>query len=159
MSLFKPSTWGISKVYRDIMNYRDWIRIIKRESLDKNSKFNKWKLSHNIFYTVYFTQDIEDTESQLPERIMQLRLMESMAPLHRYLDEELGFAECLTPSFNRFYDDENNPTLTFLITYRFSFNKLSIGWILKWIFLISVGFIIVKLGWINKLIEWGTTLI
>lgn len=131
MSFFKPRTWGIGKVVTDIENYRDWVRVIKRESKDQNSKFSKWKLQHNYFYTVYFTHDIEETESQLPERVMQLRMLESIAPLHRYLDEELGFAECLTPEFNRFIDEEGNPTLTYLIAYRFSFNQLSLWWLIK----------------------------
>ena len=129
MALFKPNTWGINRVRRDIENYRDWIRVIKREGTDPNSKLNKWKIQRNAFYTIYFTHDIEEAESQLPERIMQLRMIESMAPLHRYLDEDLGFAECLTPEFNRFYDDEGNATLTYLIAYRFSFNKLSLRWV------------------------------
>ena len=87
---------------------------------------------------------------------MRLRLVESLGNLHRYLDEELGFAECLTPEFNQFIDDEGNPTLTYLISYRFSFNKLSLGWVLKWIFLISLGtFLIVRfhpVQWLMNLI-------
>ena len=59
MSLFKPKTWGISRVYRDIINYRDFIQAIKREEADKNSKWNKWKLNHNYFYTIFFTHDVK----------------------------------------------------------------------------------------------------
>jgi hypothetical protein len=134
MALFKPSTWGIAKVKTDIENYRDWAHTIKREKANKHSKFNKWKLNHNSFYTVYFTYDVSEEESQIPENIMRLRMIESMAPLHRYFDEELGFAECLTPEFNNFINEETgDPTLTYLITYRFSFNKLSIWWVVKFL--------------------------
>ena len=125
MTLFKPKTWGIIRVYRDIVNYIDYINIIKREREDPYSKFNKWKLSHNGFYTIFATVDIDENEAQLPQKVMRLRMIESLAPLHRYLDEELGFAECLIPEFNQFFDEENNPTLTYLISYRFGFNKLS----------------------------------
>jgi len=156
MAFFKPSTWGITKVRRDIENYTDWIRTIKKEKKDLNSKFNKWKLHHNYFYTIYFTYDIEESEAQLPERIMQLRMMESMAPLHRYLDEELGFAECLTPEFNRFVNDEENLTLTYLIAYRFSFNKLSLWWVVKWSVLITTIVLLANkygaLTWLQGLI-------
>ena len=138
MSLFKPTTWGIVKVWRDFENYFDFIRIIKREKNDKKSKFNKWKLNHNYFYTIYFTMDIEETEAQLPEQIKRLRIFESLAPLHRYLDEELGFAECLSAEFNQFYDDKDNPTLTYLIVYRFMFNKFSLGWLIKSLLKIGV---------------------
>ena len=131
MNIFKISTWGISKVINDIENYRDFIRTIKEQEADPKSKYNIWKLNHNYFYTVYFTMDIDENEEKLPENIKRLRLIESLAPLHRYLDEELGFAECLTPEFNQFYDKEGKPTLTYLIAYRFSFNKLSVSWVIK----------------------------
>ena len=142
MALFKPKTWGITRVYNDLKNYQDFIRIIKREKNDPNSKWNVWKLNNNAFYTIFFTHDIEETEAQLPQKIMRLRMIESLAPLHRYLDEELGFAECLTPEFNQFFDDEGNATLTFLITYRFSFNKLSLWWIVRWSLIVSTAIIL-----------------
>jgi len=149
MALFKPSSWGVSKVWRDIENYRDFIRVIKQERKDPNSKFNQWKLNHNKFYTIYFTHTVEETETQLPDKIMRLRMVESFAPLHRYLDEELGFAECLTPEFNQFYDDNNEPTLTYLIAYRFVFNKLSLVWGLKFLFKWAVVITAISL-FINK---------
>jgi len=128
MSLFKPRTWGISRVWSDIANYRDWIRVIKREKKNINSPFNKWKIEHNPFYTIHFTMDVKEEELQLPETVMKLRLVESLAPLHRYLDEELGFAECLTPEFNQYVDAETGePSLTYLISYRFSFNNYHFG--------------------------------
>ena len=159
MALFKPTTWGLVKVWRDFENYKDWRRILKREGQTIDSKFNKWKLQHNAFYTLYFTMDIEESESQLPEKIMQLRLFETLAPLHRYLDEELGFAECITPEFNRFHDEEGNPTLTFLISYRFSFDKFSLWWMIKWGAILTAAIVILKSGWIPKIIEWFGTLI
>ena len=99
MALFKPSTWGLIKVIRDLDNYRDFIGVIKDEVKNPKSKFNHWKLKHNYFYTIYFTMDIEEEEAQLPEQIKRLRMMESLAPLHRYLDEELGFAGYLIPEW------------------------------------------------------------
>lgn len=145
MSLFKPSTWGISQVYRDIDNYRDFIRVIKQEKANKNSKFNLWKLNHNRFYTIYFTMSIEEEEAQLPENIKRLRLIESLGGLHRYLDEELGFAGYLTPEFNQFYDDNGNPTLTYLIAYKFAFDKLSLWWFIKFITIMSgLSYLVLK---------------
>jgi len=156
MALLKPNTWS---VWRDIENYRDFIKIIKREKKDPSSKFNKWKLNHNYFYTVYFTLDIDESEEQLPEKIKRLRMVESLAPLHRYLDEELGFAECLTPEFNQFYDNKGNPTLTYLIAYRFVFNKLSFWWVVKKsLIIILIIFLFAKFNIIPFLIQWVQTL-
>ena len=151
MAFFKPKTWGISRVYQDLKNYQDFIRTIKRERDDPNSKYSNWKLNHNSFYTIFFTMDIDETEAQLPQKIMRLRMIESLAPLHRYLDEELGFAECLTPEFNQFYNEDNEPTLTYLITYRFSFNKLSFWWVVRWALIIPT--IIILFTKLN-IIQW-----
>jgi hypothetical protein len=159
MRFFKLSTWGIFDVIRDIKNYKDWKHIIKKEKANPNSKFNQWNLNHNYFYTLYFTHTIDETETQLPEKIQRLRMVESFAPLHRYLDEELGFAGNLVPEFNQFFDDKGNPTLTYLIAYRFAFDKLSIGWVIKFLLkcaaiITAISFFIKKggLDWINSVI-------
>jgi len=157
MSLFKPSTWGIVRVIHDIENYADWIRTIKKEASDNNSKYTKWKLNHNKFYTVYFTMDMEENESKLPENIKRLRMIESLAPLHRYLDEELGFAGNLVPEFNQFFDDKGNPTLTYLVAYRFAFDKLGLGWILKMLVILT-GLIIFFANF-QPIITWLKNLI
>jgi hypothetical protein len=105
---------------------------------------------------------MEQTEAQLPENIMKLRMIESLAPLHRYLDEDLGFAGYITPSFNQFYDDDNEPTLTYLVMYRFSFDQLSIWWfikfLIKWSALITLLVITIKQGWISQVIGWLTSI-
>jgi hypothetical protein len=139
MKIFDPNTWGIVKAVRDITNYRDFIRTMKEERNNPSSKFNTWNLKLNYFYTIYFTYDMDDAESQLPEKIKRLRLIESLAPLHTYLDNELGFAECLVPEISQFYDDKGNPTLTYLVSYRFAFNKLSLWWVLKWTAIIAAA--------------------
>lgn len=159
MALFKPSTWGVVKVWRDFEHYRDWIRVIKSEERNKYSKYNQWNLNHNQFYTLYFTHSIKEEEAQLPEHIMRMRMIEAMSPLHRYLDEELGFAGSLVPEFNQFFDEEDNPTLTYLVAYRYAFDTFSIKWLLKfllkWGVVITAVTIFIKQGgiqWIQNLI-------
>jgi len=160
MGIFKPSTWGIFKVYRDIDNYRDFIRVIKQEKANKKSKFNQWQLNHNSFYAIYFTMSITEEESQLPENIKRLRLIESLGGLHRYLDEELGFAGSLSPEFNQFYDENNNPTLTYLIVYRFVFEKLSFYWIIKFLLIVSgLTYLFFNQHIITNSIQWIANLI
>lgn len=154
MNLFRPSKWGIFKIWNDIENYRDFINVMKRERDDPNSKFNEWKINTNVFGSLYFTMDIKEEEASLPVNIQRLRLIESLSNLHRYLDEELGFAECLTPEFNQFYDDEGKPTLTYLIAYRFSFNKLSLFWVLKWSCIIGLLIFGYKYLPIQEIIEY-----
>ena len=155
MKLFKflkPSNWGIVKIYRDFDNYRDWIKTIKREQKDPKSKFNQFKLSRNYFYNVYLTVSLDDVDMQTTEIVQRMKIIEMLNPVHRYLDDELGFAECLTPEFNQFVDDQKNPTLTYLVMYRFSFNKFSLNWLIRWLFIISaLWFTIAKFDLITKL--------
>ena len=159
MSLFKPRTWGIVKAARDIQNYADWIKTIKREEHNAKSKYSQWDLNHNPFYTLWFIHNISEEENQLPEKVMRIRMMEMLNPLHKYLDEELGFAEYLVPEINRFYDDDGNPTLSFLIMYRFTFNFLSLKWIVKWLAFIVAGAFVYHKGWVQSLVEWVKNLI
>lgn len=156
MNIFKLSTWGLYKSYIDIKNYYDFIQTIKKEKLNKTSKFNKWNLKTNYFYNIYFTYDLDESESNLPDNVKKLRLIESLAPLHIYLDEELGFAECLVPEISQFYNDKNEPTLTYLVMYRFAFNKLSLGWVIKWLTIISLTTALVAF-WGIDLINFLTT--
>ena len=154
---FNPNNWGLVKVYRDVANYLDWARVIKRERVNPNSEFNKLGLENNMFYNVYLTISVEEapTDTPMPENIRKYRLIESLNPVHRYLDDTLGFSECLVPEFNQFVDDEGNETSTYLIVYRFAFNKLSLKWVLKWIFiLVLFSFLVHKYNLIHILQNW-----
>jgi hypothetical protein len=130
---FKPRNWGWIKVYRDFENFNDWKKIIKREEKNVDSKFNKWNLQHTKLYDIFVTISLDEEDAQLPEIIKRTKVLESLNPINRYLDEELGFAECLSCEFNQFEDDKGIPTLSYLIVYRFIFNKFSIIWLLKFI--------------------------
>lgn len=148
-----PRNWGIVKVYRDFENYADWIKTIKREQKNPNSKFNQWKLNRNYFYNVYTTVSLDDVDMQTTEIVQRLKIIEMLNPVHRYLDEELGFAECLTPEFNQFIDDKGNKTLTYLVVYRFSFNKFSINWLLRWMFIIgALWFVVARFDLLSKIL-------
>jgi len=118
------------QVIKDIKNYRSWIKVIKEERSNPNSKYNKFELSHNYFFILYFTVTLPDEDAALPEKIKRLRLYETLTPVHQYLDMDLGFADYIIPEFNQFYDQEGNPTLSYGIIYRFAFKRLSLKWFL-----------------------------
>jgi len=125
INFFNFPIFGIIK---DIKNYRAWIKTINQERSDPNSKFNKYNLDHNYFYILYTVISLPDEDKVLPDNIKRLRVLEMLKPIHQYLDEDLGFADYITPEFNLFYDEENNQTLTYGIIYNFSFKTLSIKW-------------------------------
>ena len=141
------------KVWRDIESYRSWIRTIKEEASNPLSKFNKYKLDHNYFYVLYFPVSLPETDYNLPENIKRLRLMEILAPVHQYLDEELGFAGNIVPEFNQFFDDEDNPTLTYGVIYRFAFDRLNLQYVItRSIFLGILIWIISKYDLLHHLV-------
>jgi DNA primase large subunit len=159
LKFLNPNNWGIVRAYRDIDNYLDWVKTIKRERANPKSLFNEWKLDNNVFYNVYLTLSLEETEFALPENVKKYKLIESLNPLHRYLDDTLGFAGSLVPEFNQFMDDEGNETLTYLIVYRFAFDKLSLRWLLKWSLLLGISyFIVIRYDLIHLIGSWLTSL-
>jgi len=157
---FKFRRWSLVKVYRDFENYFDWIKTVKKEKNNSNSKFNKWKLKHTKLYDIYVTVSLDEADIQLPEVVQRTKVIESLNPLHRYLDEELGFAGNLACEFNQFVDEKGIPTLSYLIVYRFIFEKFSLIWLAKFLFINSILlFIILKYNIIPYLISWVSNLI
>jgi len=155
LNWMKPRNWGIVKVYRDFENFADWKRTIRREQSNPNSKFNKWKLSRTKLYDVYLIISLDESDVPLPEELKRVKVIESLNPLNRYLDEELGFAECLSCEFNQFEDKEGNATLSYLIVYRFIFNKFSLKWLLKFLVINTVLlFVIFHFKLIPLLVSW-----
>jgi len=156
-NIFKPRTWAISKVIKDIINYRDWIKTIKKEKNNPNSVYNKMNMGHNYFYTIYFPLVLPQEDKELPDNIKKLRVIESLTPIHRYFDDELGFAEYIVPEFNQFYDEYDNPTLAYGIVYRFAFKRLSLGWVLSRLTFL----VLLILGILNysRIVDWLTNLI
>ena len=155
----KPRNWGIVKVYRDFENYADWIRTIKREEANPKSNYNQWKLSRTKLYDIYTIVNLEEVDNMLPEAVQRTKVVESLNPLNRYLDEDLHFAECLNCEFNQFEDDNGKLTLSYLIVYRFYFNKFSIKWLLK--FLVVTGaltYVVLHFNLIPLLIKWLSNL-
>jgi len=160
INFIKPKNWGIVKVYRDFENFIDWKKIIDKEQKNPKSKYNQWKLSRTKFYDVYTVISLDEADAQLPETVLRTKVIESLNPLHRYLDTDLGFAECLDIEFNQFEDDEGKATLSYLIVYRFHFNKFSLKWLLKFIIINStIIFLILRFDLIPLLISWISMII
>lgn len=156
----KPKNWGIIKVYRDFENFADWRKTIKKEEKNKKSLYNKYNLSRTKLYDVYVIISLDDIDAQLSEMIQRTKVLEILNPINRYLDNELGFAECLDIELNQFDDDEGTPTLSYLIVYRFHFSKFSLLWILKFILVnIALIFVIFYFDLIPLLISWISNLI
>ncbi len=152
---FRPKRWAIYMVIKDIVNYKAWRKTIKRENDNPKSLWHRFGMKHNYFYTVYFPLTLPEEDRALPDNIKRMRVVESLAPVHRYIDEDLEFAEYIVPEFNQFYDEENQPTLTYGIVYRFAFKRLSLAWAISRT-LITGGLLFAFIKWpiITTVADW-----
>jgi len=159
LNWLKPKNWGIVQVYRDFENFADWKRVINKEQKNPKSNYNRWKLKHTSFYDVYTIITLDEADALLPEAVQRTKVIESLNPLHRYLDEDLGFAECLNCEFNQFEDDKGNSTLSYMIVYRFNFNKFSIKWLVKSLIILGIViYIVAKFDLLTKFFTWVSSL-
>ncbi|NMC58106.1 MAG: hypothetical protein GYA51_01730 [Candidatus Methanofastidiosa archaeon] len=157
---FRPKKWAVWMVIKDLQNYAAWIKIVDREKADPHSEYNKWGMKHNFFYTVYFPIRLPEEDRVLPDSIKRLRVVETLGPVHRYIDEELQFAEYIVPEFNQFYDDNNEPTLAYGIVYRFAFKRLSLKWVIsRTIIMGLLTWALIKFPIISTVVEWLKNLI
>jgi len=151
---FRPKKWALFKVIQDIINYRSWINICKQERDNPKSLWNKFGMKHNLFYVIYFHLNLPQEDKLLPDNIKRLRVVETLAPVHRYLDEDLGFAGYIVPEFNQFVDENDEPTLSYGIIYRFAFKRLSLKWVINRTIIMSIIiWALIKYPIINYLIS------
>jgi len=157
---FRPKKWALSMVIKDISNYRAWIKTIKAEKANPDSLWHRFNMDHNDFYVIYFPMSLPEEDKALPDNIKRMRVVESLAPVHRYIDEDLNFAEYIVPEFNQFYDEDEKPTLTYGIVYRFAFKRLSLKWAISRTLLIgAITFVFIKWPLITMAIELVKSLI
>ncbi|MFW6310798.1 MAG: hypothetical protein ACOC1K_01030 [Nanoarchaeota archaeon] len=149
----------IIKVIQDIIAYRKWIKTINNEAANPKSLYNKYEIKSNLFYNIYVGVTLPDEDKVLPDNIKRLRVVESLAPVHRYIDSDLGFADFIVPEFNQVYTDEGAPTLTYIVLYRFSFKRLNISFIISRIlFWATIVILYFNINW-EQLYTWITNLI
>ena len=146
---------ALLEVIKDLKNYRKWVKTLKGEAENPNSKFNTYGLNRNYFSVLYLPLTLPQEDLALPDNIKRLRVVETLTPIHQYLDNDLGFADYIVPEFNQFFDDENQPTLTYGIVYRFAFKRFSLKWVLtRSLFIGALLFTLIKWPILSTLWLW-----
>ena len=146
---------ALLEVIKDLKNYRKWVKTLKGEAENPNSKFNTYGLNRNYFSVLYLPLTLPQEDIALPDNIKRLRVVETLTPIHQYLDNDLGFADYIVPEFNQFFDDENQPTLTYGIVYRFAFKRFSLKWVLtRSLFIGALLFTLIKWPILSTLWGW-----
>ena len=146
---------ALLEVIKDLKNYRNWTKTLKVEAENPNSKFNTYGLNRNYFSVLYLPVTLPQEDLALPDNIKRLRVVETLTPIHQYLDNDLGFADYIVPEFNQFFDDENQPTLTYGIVYRFAFKRFSLKWVItRSLFIGALIFTLIKWPILSTLWGW-----
>lgn len=131
-------------LYKDIVNYFNFKKVIKRELANKESIFNEYKLQHNYNFTkIGFILTLPDECAQIDDESKRYFVVDKMTPVIKYLDEELQFNEYLTikePDEFMYVDDNGvqKQTLSYLIEFDFDFKVLSWVLVLKLLILMSM---------------------
>jgi len=150
---------GLRAAWNDLVQYREWIKIIGKEEKNPKSIYNKYNMGRNSFYNIFVIITLPQEDSVLPFEIQKIRAIESSAPINRYLDETLQFGEYLVPEFNHVYTEEGEPTSSFLFMYSFQFTTISFIWILKRLLgLFIISYVVTKSPW-DKIFTWISGLI
>lgn len=133
-------------LYKDIVNYLNFRKIVKRESSNPQSVYNEYRLKHNAKFTkIGFVLTLPDECSQIDEDSKNYFVLDKITPVVKYLDEELQFNEYLSikePDPFMEIDDLGNmkQTLSYLVEFDFDFRVLSWGLLVKTIVLSTLGY-------------------
>ena len=122
---------GLRSAYLDIKNWIEWIRTVKAENADLQSKYHQFGMSHNFTHMIYLVVTLDEEDATAPDNVKKSKVIEYLAPVNRYLDEDLNFAEYLVPEFNQVVSDTGEPTLSYVIAYRFAFKTIGFWWAVK----------------------------
>lgn len=129
--------------YKDIKNYLIYKKLIQRDEKDPNSTYNKLKLNHNKFYTLNYIISLPDGAEQLNDEQRLAYVTEAMRPSVEYINNELRFGEYLVADIQQFYDENNEPTLSYGIIFSFEFITLTFKQIIEWLFDLGVIFALI----------------
>ena len=143
----------IFKVLKEIGLYREYLSVIKKESLD-SPDWGKLKLRRDWFGRIYTVINLPPEVTQSPDFPKYARpsfVFDKTKPINEYLTK-LSLQELLTPLINpvKGTDDES-----YLVVYSFLFRHISVLWILRFITeIVAVYFLVAHhqeiLNWISS---------
>jgi hypothetical protein len=126
----------IFKVIKEISLYREYLKVIKKESLD-SPEWSKLRLRKDWFGRIYtvFNLPPEVTKSpDFPKYARPAFVFDQIKPINEYLTK-LSLQELIAPLMNPI---EGTDEESFLVVYSFVFRQISLLWILRVIIEISL---------------------
>ena len=143
----------IFKVLKEISLYREYLKAIKKESLD-SPEWSKLRLRKDWFGRIYtvFNLPPEVTKSpDFPKYARPAFVFDQIKPINEYLTK-LSFQELIAPLMNPV---EGTDEESFLVVYSFVFRQISILWMARLAVEIAlIAWVVNHWGWIISLIPF-----
>ena len=141
----------IFKVLKEISLYREYLKAIKKESLD-SPEWSKLRLRKDWFGRIYtvFNLPPEVTKSpDFPKYARPSFVFDQIKPINEYLTK-LSFQELIAPLMNPV---EGTDEESFLVVYSFVFRQISILWMAR------LAVEIALIAWVVNHWDWIISLI
>jgi hypothetical protein len=136
----------IFKVLKEISLYREYLKVIKKESLD-SPEWSKLRLRKDWFGRIYtvFNLPPEVTKSpDFPKYARPAFVFDQIKPINEYLTK-LSLQELIAPLMNPVEGTEEE---SFLVVYSFVFRQISILWMAR------LAVEITLIAWVVNHWEW-----
>jgi hypothetical protein len=128
------------KVLKEIRLYRDYLKILKKESLD-SPEWSRLKLRKDWFGRIYTVFNLPPEVTQSPDFPRYSRpafVFDQIKPINNYLTK-LNLQELIAPTMSPIKGTDEE---SFLVIYTFVFRQVTLLWIFRFVlqvFLIILG--------------------
>jgi hypothetical protein len=141
----------IFKVIKEIMLFREYLGVIKKESLD-SPEWSKLRLRKDWFGRIYTVINLPPEVTKSPDFPKYARpsfVFEQIKPVNEYLTK-LSLQELISPLLNPV---EGTDEESFLVIYNFVFRQISWLWIIRFIMeIFGIYLLIANLSYFHSLI-------
>lgn len=147
------SEWSFIVSIKDLINFRKFKADIKKESENRNSKFNRYNMKVNwLGNVIYYQLNCTEEDLQRFDYHPDDMVVYKMKPVIDYMNE-LEWSEYLVPQINNFVDSEGHMTLSYGILLVYTPFKFRLYKFLTWPLVFGgIGF------GLYELIKWILTL-
>lgn len=140
----------IFKILKEIMLFREYIQVIRKESVD-SPDWSRLRLRKDWFGRIYtvFNLPPEVTKSpDFPKYARPSFVFDQIKPINEYLTK-LRLHELIAPIMNPV---EGTDEESYLVVYSFVFRQISLLWILR--FIIEIILIVALVDNMNLILSW-----
>jgi hypothetical protein len=142
----------IFKVLKEIKLYREYLSVIRKESLD-SPEWSKLRLRKDWFGRIYTVINLPPEVTQSPDFPRYARpsfVFDQIRPINDYLTR-LRLQELISPLLNPI---EGTDEESFLVIYNFVFRQITWLWIMRFVLeIVGIVLIFSNLGYIKSLLH------